>query len=808
MSPPSRGIPASKLRRPCRRAEIPGDGEAADGPPVPQPRVVEALELAVAGHADGLHVIATGPSGTGRRSTVETWLRSRARVQPTPPDVVYVRNFHEPLRPLVHRLPAGRGRAFAEDVRTLVADARRKIAEAFESDAYRVRRQALHEDFDRERDEIMEAVVRRATAAGVAIQFTPGGVLTRPVIGGRPASPDEMESLPEDVRRRFSAAVDDLKAPVQEAFARVHDLERDAQARLAALERETAVFAVGRLFDEVRARWDAEEHDGVAAWLDELREDAIARFEALRSPPRDGDDGQEQDVPPMLQALGASEDVGERYAVNVLVTREPGSGAPVVVPTDTAFYDLFGRAEYETTFGSARTDHRHLRAGALHRAAGGYLVLDATDVLSKPGVWPRLKDVLRTREARIENLAVQYMLFPGVTLDPHPVPADVTIVMITSGRLYELLHEFDEDVARLFKLRADFQPDMPRDAQGIAGYAALLRGLAAERGWPAIDPGAIAALVEHGAQLAGDRDRLSTQVRRLTDVAAEAAGRATSENARRLRREHVRGALAARRRRADRPEQRLREVTLDGTLRVALDGRVTGQVNGLAVSQAGELAFGHPVRLTATAAPGSGTVLDIDREAELSGPIHTKGVLILAGALAERYGGDEPLSLRASIVAEQSYGPIEGDSASLAELLALLSAIGRIPLEQAIAVTGSIDQRGIVQAVGGVNEKIEGFFGLCRDAGLTGDQGVVLPRTNLRHLMLDEGVVEAVRARRFGIWAVDDVDDALGLLAGERAGRRRADGSWPAGSPNGRVAERLAAFAQAAREQDARPPTP
>ncbi|HVP02170.1 MAG TPA: ATP-binding protein, partial [Solirubrobacteraceae bacterium] len=759
-----RGLPATELLRRCRPSEVPAADRAAPGPQIPQPRVLETLQVAAASGAEQLHVIATGAPGTGRRAALEAWLRERAQGEPTPPDVVYLPSFRQPLCPRNYRLASGSAPAFGADVARLVDDARRRIIEAFESEGYRARHRELQDELDRRRTAVLRDIEQRAHAKGVALQLTPGGVMTLPIVGGRPIAPDEMEAMPDVLRERFERAVDELKAPVQEGFARIHEIERELQNRHAELDREVAIFATGRLFDEVRARWADGDEDGVAEWLDEMREDAIAHLDQLRAPP------EVEELPPMLRGMAPRADLRARYAVNVLVTHEPGQGAPVVVPTDTSFYELFGRAEYETEFGSARTDHRHLRAGAVHRAAGGYLVLDAADILSKPAVWPRLKDVLRTGRAKIENLAVQYMLFPGVTLDPEPMAVRTMVVLIASTELYELLHALDEDVARLFKLRADFQPDMPRDGTGIASYAGLVRALEADRGLPAFDRDAVAALVEHGSRLAGNRERLSTRVRQLTDIAVEAAQEATRVGAARVGREQIRSALAARRRRADRPEQRLREITLDGTMRIALEGAVVGQVNGLAVSVAGEHSFGHPIRLSATAAAGDGAVVDIDREVELSGPIHDKGFLILSGLLASRYARDTPLSLRGSIVAEQSYGGIEGDSATVAELLALLSAIGEFPLDQSVALTGSLDQHGNVQAVGGVNEKIEGFFALCRDAGLTGGQGVVLPRANLRHLMLDEEVVDAVRARQFRIWPVDSCDAALELVTGRRAG--------------------------------------
>ncbi len=780
--PPALG--AAALRRTCRAGEVPVASTAGVPPArvIGQPRVLEALALAASMRADGAHhVFATGPAGTGRRAAVEAWLRERAAAAPTPPDIVYLFNFAEPLRPRAYALAPGSGRAFAADMDQVVAAARRRIGEAFESESFRTRHRALHDDLDRRRGDILRALEQRARAAGVALQLTPAGVITLPIVAGRPLAPNELEGMRDDQRERFERAVEELKGPVQEAFAAIHDAERDAETRHVELTREVATFAVGVIFDDVRRRWSDE--PGIPEWLDEVREDVLAHLDLFRAataePP--------EPAPPVPQPAPAQE-LRARYAVNVLVSREPDSGAPIVIPTDPSFYELFGRAEYETAFGAARTDHRHLRAGAVHEAAGGWLVLDAGDLLTTPGAWPRLKDVLRSRRARIENLAVQYMLFPGVTLDPDPVEVPVTVVLIGTPDLYELLNALDDDVARLFKLRADFDDEMPRDADGVRSYAGLLARLRDDHGTLDFDRRAIAAIVEHGSREAGHRDRLTTRVRVIADVAAEASEAARAAGADRVGAPHVAAALRGRRRRSSRPEERLREETLAGTIRVATEGSAAGQVNGLAISAAGDHLFGHPVRISATAGPGDGTVVGIDREAKLSGPIHDKGLLILEGYLTGRYGREAPLSLRASVVFEQSYGPIEGDSASAAELFALLSAIAGIPADQAIAVTGSVDQHGRIQAIGGVNEKIEGFFALCRDGGLTGSQGVLVPAANLPHLMLDEEVVAAVRRREFRVYPMTAVEDGVARITGMRAATIHA-----------RVAARLAAFAEAAQ---------
>lgn len=800
------GAAPELLRRVCADDEVPfatttDAGAEAEVVTFGQARALEALEVAAGIPADGYNVFATGPAGTGKRTMIGDWLRARAAGRPAPPDLVHVGNFADPLRPHALALPAGTAKTLAADVEQLVDDARRGLEQAFQSDSYRTRHRELHEELDTRRGGILRALDDAAHAVDVAIQLTPAGVMTVPMAGGRVLQGEEIQALSDEARHHYEEAVAGLQGPIDESFGALRDIEHEAGERHRALNRDVAVFAIGHLVERVQGRWAGTPR--VVRWLDDLREDAVDHHVRLR--------GGHEEQPAVALVPGPQPPADgdaflARYVVNVLVSNDPGAGAPVIVGTDPSFYDLFGRVEYETAFGAAVTDHRHLRGGLVHQAAGGFLVLQAADLLTKPLVWPRLKDVLRTGRLKIENVAVQYMLFPGVTLDPEPAEIAVTVILVGGADLYQAMHALDEDVSRLFKLRADFDDEMPRDATGVAAYAGLLARVARDHGLLPFERSAIAAVVEHGSRLAGHRERLCTRIPVLRDVATEAAHVAVREGAAAVTREHVRAALRARRRRADLVEDRFRAGTLEGTIHIDVAGAVTGQVNGLAVALLGDHAFGHPVRITATVAPGEGEVLDIDREARLSGPVHAKGVLILSGYLAGRYFPDRPMMLRASIVFEQSYGPVEGDSASAAELLALLSALAELPVDQGVAVTGAVDQHGAIRAVGGINEKIEGFYDLCAAQGLSGEQGVIMPAANLPHLMLGRRVVDAVRDGRFRIWPVSTVDEALALLTGsteadalvrarlvslsEAAQRSRApvagaspDGSAPDGAP-------------------------
>ncbi len=489
-----------------------------------------------------------------------------------------------------------------------------------------------------------------------------------------------------------------------------------------------------------------------------------------------------------------------RYEVNVFVAREEPDGAPVVVERNPTYPRLFGRIEFETTLGAAVTDHRHIKAGAVHTASGGYLILRASDLLRQPFAWEKLKETLRSGRSQIENLGEQFTLFPTASLTPDPVAADVKVVLVGSGELYEMMLALDEDVRELFRVRADFDVQMPWGEHEPAAYAAFISTQVAREGLRHFEAGAVARVIEEGSRQAADQGRLSTRVRDTADLVIESSHWATQAGAEAVGAEHVDQAIRERRARANLIEQRWAEMVQDGTLRIDVTGSTVGQINGLAVSQVGDYAFGHPTRITATTAAGGGELVSIDRETKLSGQIHDKGFLTLRGFLERSYGGRMPLSLSASLTFEQSYSGVDGDSASAGELCALLSSLGDAPIAQGIALTGSVDQHGRIQAVGGVTEKIEGFFAACRRAGLTTEQGVIIPATNRRHIMLDDDLVDAVRRGRFHVWAAETIDEVLEILTGVRAGDRGPDGDYPEGTLHRRVQDRLTEMALLARE--------
>jgi predicted ATP-dependent protease len=510
-----------------------------------------------------------------------------------------------------------------------------------------------------------------------------------------------------------------------------------------------------------------------------------------------GDGAGEVPQPVLASIGGGSEQSLARYEVNVFVTADSDAQAPVVVETNPTYPNLFGRIEHRGLLGGAFiTDHRLLRPGAVHRANGGYLMLPAAEILAQPLVWLKLKEILQTGRIRLENPAEQYALIPMTTLTPEAIELDLKVVLIGTPPLYEIAYRLDEDVRKLFRVKAEFDWRVPWDEAGVSGYARFLSAQVRESRLRPFDAGAVARVIEHGARLAEDREWLSTRFVEIAGLAAEASHWAGQQGSELVRSEHIELAIERKVRRSDLIEQRLLDMVAEGAVMLDFKGARVGQVNGLSVIGLGDYSFGRPMRITASAGPGRGGLVSIDRETELSGHIHDKGFLILSGYLRSRYGGERRLALSAQLVFEQAYENIDGDSAASAELYALLSELAQVPLRQDIAVTGSVNQHGELQAIGGVNEKIEGFYRACRIGGLTGSQGVIIPAANVRHLMLSGEVVESVAAGRFHVWSAKLIDEGVELLTGVAAGIRGEDGSYPPGSVHARVQQRLERWRQ------------
>ena len=786
------------LRRRCDPATL-GFGTTDDLEPfedlIGQSRAIEAICLSAEMRHRRFNLFVHGPEGTGRHEAVTRLLAQAAATRPVPDDWVHVHDFDAPDRPRALRLPRGTGPKLRKAMAELVDDLAQAIPALFESEEYQSRRAAIEETFGGRNEAAFSELGRRARERGVAILRTPMGFALAPTRDGEVQKPDVIDKLPEAERTAIRENVARTQAELSAFLETLPRIEKEHRAAVAALNAEMAEQVVDLNLSDLRR-----DFAGIAvleAHFDALRTDLIANAELFMKA-----GGQVGEGPfPVASARVHDTPRFHRYAVNVMVSApDDAVGAPVVVETMPTLANLTGRIEYIQQLGTLVTNVTLIRSGALHRANGGYLVLDARRLLGEPFAWDALKRCLQSAEIRIIGAGERLGLSASGTLVPQPVPLDLRVVLVGDRFLLRLLETYDPEFAQLFTVTADFGPDIDWRTENQKMFARQVAALVRREGLRPITADGVAALVEVAAREAGDREKLSLLLSPLWDVLREADHRAGQEGADHVARSHVEGAEASRLRRSDRLSERIQEMIARGTLIIAMRGSTAGQINGLTVAEMGGARFGWPVRITARVRLGAGQVVDIEREVKLGGPIHSKGVLILSGYLASHYLPETPLSLWASLVFEQSYAGVDGDSASVAELCALLSALAAVPLSQSLAVTGSVNQQGEVQPVGAINEKIEGFFETCSAQGLTGRQGVLIPRRNVDNLMLRPEVVDAVAEGRFHIHAIGHVDEALELLTGLPAGRRGLNGEFPAGSVNANVEARLLNFAEARRD--------
>jgi lon-related putative ATP-dependent protease len=764
MPGPPPELPPEALRRTCDPSSLRFDTTAALptlGEVLGQPRAVAALEFGASMASHGFNLFALGQTGSGKTTLIREYLERRAASEPVPDDLCYVNNFADARRPLPLRLPAGLAARFKQDIDALVDELKVAIPRAFDSQEYSTQRDKIVQGVEERRREELTRMEQLVEKAGFQLLKGPGGLLLAPAPGGKPLTDQDLEQLAPEDREKVDRARERLQREIEDRLRVLRDLEKDARAAMRALDKEAAAGATRHAIDDLRARYG--EQPAVLSYLEALQEDVLEHIAEFRK-------GKETEAPPLPIPLPPGTDQPfARYEVNVLVDNSRLRGAPVLVESNPTYLNLTGRIEHQATWGGIYTNHTMIKAGALHRANGGYLIVPARECLLNPFAWEGLKRALKDRELRIEQAGAQIGIASAATLDPEPVPLNAKVVLIGSPQLYYLLYAYDEDFQKLFKVKADFTTRMDRTPESEHAYALFVATITQQEKSAPFDRGAVARVIDYGSRAAADQDQLSTRFGDIADLIREAAHRAAGDSRSAVTAEDVRAAEEARRYRQNLLEERLQESILKGTVLLETTGAAVGRVNGLSVLSMGDYAFGHPARITATVAPGRRGVVSIEREVELSGPIHGKGVLILSGYLLRRYGQTGHLSLSASLVFEQSYSLVEGDSASLAELCVLLSAVAETPLRQDVAVTGSVNQHGQVQPVGGVAEKIEGFFDVCRARGFTGAQGVLIPAANRRHLMLRDDVVEAVRAGQFHVWAAEQVDEALELLTGQTA---------------------------------------
>jgi len=755
-----------------------------------QDRALKAIELGVNIRQHDFNLFVLGPPSSGKSTAVRSFLASKAASEPVPPSWVYVNNFIDPNKPHAIPLPNGRCARLADGMVNIIDELRTAIPAMFESDEYESRRRAIDEEFRAGQEEAFEELTEKAKQQNIAVLRTPTGIAMAPTTDGKVIKPEVFNTLPEAVRKEIEDKIEAMQGELGEIIQQVPKLQKEHRSRLRALNEEVAEVAVGQALDDIIKQFA--DLDEVADYLKAARDDLIRNVGLFLG------EGEEENAIVNQPVNTTRDDRFRRYMVNVVVSHdEREAGAPIVEELNPSHGHLVGRVEFLARMGALMTDFLLIKGGALHRANGGYLLIDARKLLTLPFGWESLKRALKRHSIVIESPTEGMSAISTQSLDPDPIPLNVKVVLFGDRQLYYLLSGADPDFARLFKIQADFDETIDRTPDNAKDYTRLIASIVHTHKLKPVDASGVARLIERGVRLANDNRKLSLEIGKLADIVREADYWAEAEGHATISEADVTKAIREQIRRTDRLREKSQEGIVRDIMLIDTSGAKVGQINGLSVLALGDFAFGKPTRITARVRLGAGRVTDIEREVELGGALHSKGIMILWGFLAGRYAQEVPLSLAASLVFEQSYGGVDGDSASSTELYALLSALSEVPIRQSLAVTGSVNQFGQVQAIGGVNEKIEGFFDICNERGLTGEQGVLIPRANEQHLMLRDDVVAAVRDGKFSVYSVATIDEGIEILTSVAAGERGDDGQFPQGTLNHLVEQKLIGFAGA-----------
>lgn len=793
-------LPATALYAPCNPNEL-GFEVTTDLPDlqdvIGQPRALRALQLGSEVTGPGYNIFVLGLPGSGRTTLSREYLERLAASESVPDDWCYVNNFENPHKPYCLHLPAGMGSEFCKRVKELIQYCATEIPRRFESDEYIHERDRLVNELKKNQELRFSKLQEHVEKYNFIIARTSAGFILAPALEGKPLKPEDIDKLSSEQRKKLRELETMLSGEVEKTINELRSMEKTATQQMQEINTRVVKFLIGPLIEELKSAFS--KSATVQNYLEAIQSDIIANPAQFQSSP----ETPTAEQPPTLDKRNWM----QRYQVNLLVDNSNCKGSPVIVENYPSYNNLIGRIEHEMILGASRTDFTMIRSGALHRANGGYLVLPARDVLVNPYAWEGLKRVLRDQEIRIVELANQLGLLSTTTLEPEPIPLQVKVLLVGTPTLYYLLRAHDEDFTKLFKVRAEFATLMDRTLENEREYGLFVNSVLQEYHLPAFDKTAVARIVEYSSRLAQDQEKLSTRFGKIADLVREAAFWAVRQGNESVTSQDIQQALNEAIYRNNLYEERIQEVINQETLMIDVTGTVVGQINALSVYMLGDYEFGRPTRVTAVSFPGKSGVVDIERQAKLGGSLHTKGVLILSGYINQMYGQDQPLSLSASLTFEQSYDEVQGDSASAAELLALLSSIAQVPLRQERAITGSINQLGQIQAIGGVNEKIEGFFATCKAKGLSGEQGVIIPASNQRHLMLKREVIEAVEEGKFHIWTTRTISETIFLLTGLEAGVRGDDGTYPEGTFNHAVMNQLEQYAKVI-QSSANKPTP
>jgi predicted ATP-dependent protease len=786
-------IPASKLRWECDPNIFEFNHTKNLAPLrefVGQDRAIRAIEFGLSMDREGYNIYVAGLTGTGKTTVVKTYIqrlveRKKVEEKRKLEDWCYLYNFTDPDHPQIVSLPLGKGKSFRDQIKNLMQKLKEELAKAFSAEEYLSEKKKSVEESQARQQKLLEETAEEAQKQGFQLQITSVGPALFPVVDGKAVSQADYLSLDRSVRKEIEKRRNELLKKVRTTFEKIREVESQTVEKLQSTDKTVADFTISRLFRDLLSTY--KEEGKIMQYLNDLKSFTLNSLDIFKE--------REEPQPQPILGITPSQMMGREpflpFQVNIFVDNSATEGPPVITEPNPNYANLFGKIERRFLFGGYLSDHTMLKPGALQLANGGYLLLSANDVLTNPAVWPALKRAIRTKEVRIEDPFEQFGLIAPQGLKPQPMPINVKVILIGDGMLYQLLSMYDEDFWEIFRVKADFDFQLDKTKSNLKAFAAFIAGYCEECELHHFDRSGVAKVVEYASRVVGDQEKLSSRFAWIKELVEEAEFWSRRDGASLVSAGHVEKAAEERRFRHDLPDERIRELIERGTILIDTAGDVIGQVNGLAIYSLGDVTFGKPSRITCKTFLGRSGVINIERESQMSGRIHDKGVLILSGYMGWKYAQEHPLSLSASLCFEQSYQGVDGDSASSTELYALLSSLSDTPIRQNIAVTGSVNQKGEVQPIGGVNQKIEGFFQVCRSRGINGNQGVMIPQTNLRNLMLRPEVVEAVKEGKFHIYAVSTVDEGIEVLTGVAAGRRGKDGKYPAGSINRKVSDNL-----------------
>jgi len=756
-----------------------------------QERAVRAMKFGLKIDTRGYNIFMSGMTGTGKTSYAVNCVKKIAKDEKVPDDWCYIYNFENPNQPKAINLPAGLGKVFKKDMEEFIKVLQLEITRAFDSEDYERERTAIAKEYQEKKASLLEKLNQDAEKQGFRVKTTNTGIYFLPVIEGRVITEEEYGDLDEKIKQEITERSNIVQLETIDIIRKIKNVEKEAEERVSEWENKIALFAVGMQINDMKEKY--KDYKKVISYLENVQEDILKNLSDFR----EEELTEEQQI--MLPWIRGSEgSPTDKYKVNLLVDNSNLEGAPVIVDFNPTYYNLLGKLEYENEFGTMTTDYTMIKAGLFHQANGGYLILQAKDVLSNVQSWEALKRVLKTRQITIENMKEQMGLVAVSALKPEPIPLKVKVILVGSEYLHQALYEFDEDFKKLFKIKVDFDAEMERNEENVGKLAQFISSFCRRENALHFDNTGVAKVVEYSSRLVEDQSKLSTRFNDIVEILCESSAWAKIEGSDVVRASHVKKAINEKIYRSNKYDKKLLELINDGTIIIDTEGEAVGEINGLSILDMGDYCFGKPSKITANTFMGEKGIVNIEREVEMSGTTHTKGVLILSGYIGEKYAQDIPLSLTASLCFEQLYNGIDGDSASSAELYAILSSLAGVPIKQSIAVTGSVNQKGEIQPIGGVNEKIEGYFELCKLRGLDGTHGVIIPYRNIRNLNLHDEVVEAVEKGKFNVYAVKTIDEGMEILTGMKFGEKGEDGTYPPGTINYLVYEKLKKYALAA----------